>query len=396
VVGYDDLPESRFFEPPLTTVHHDFARQGERSVEVLLSIIKGQKFASPLQLLRPELVIRESTAQSVSIDHSADHKCAKEDNPVDSKSSSEHIGDDKEAIMADEKMMAQMAGKRGFIAALDQSGGSTPSALRQYGIEESAYSGDAEMFKLMHEMRVRIMTSPAFRGDKVIGAILFQATMDGQANDKPVPAFLWEDRGIVPFLKVDKGLDAEKDGVQLMKPIPELDALLARAVKLGIFGTKMRSVIKLASKEGISAIVAQQFELGAQIAKHGLMPILEPEVSIKSPQKSDAEAILLSELTNGLDGLPSGRQVMLKLTIPDVPDLYTQLIKDPRVIRVVALSGGYTRSDACARLAANHGMIASFSRALIDDLKISMSDDTFDAVLEGAIDEIYRASTIKV
>jgi fructose-bisphosphate aldolase, class I len=298
--------------------------------------------------------------------------------------------------MADEKMMAQMAGKRGFIAALDQSGGSTPSALRQYGIEESAYSGDAEMFKLMHEMRVRIMTSPAFRGDKVIGAILFQATMDGQANDKPVPAFLWEDRGIVPFLKVDKGLDAEKDGVQLMKPIPELDALLARAVKLGIFGTKMRSVIKLASKEGISAIVAQQFELGAQIAKHGLMPILEPEVSIKSPQKSDAEAILLSALTNGLDGLPSGRQVMLKLTIPDVPDLYTQLIKDPRVIRVVALSGGYTRSDACARLAANHGMIASFSRALIDELKISMSNDTFDAVLEGAIDEIYRASTIKV
>ena len=297
--------------------------------------------------------------------------------------------------MADEKMMAQMAGKRGFIAALDQSGGSTPSALRQYGIEESAYSGDAEMFKLMHEMRVRIMTSPAFRGDKVIGAILFQATMDGQANDKPVPAFLWEDRGIVPFLKVDKGLDVEKDGVQLMKPIPELDVLLARAVKLGIFGTKMRSVIKLASKEGISAIVAQQFELGAQIAKHGLMPILEPEVSIKSPQKSDAEAILLSALTNGLDGLPSGRQVMLKLTIPDVPDLYTQLIKDPRVIRVVALSGGYTRSDACARLAANHGMIASFSRALIDELKISMSDDTFDAVLEGAIDEIYRASTIK-
>jgi fructose-bisphosphate aldolase class I len=298
--------------------------------------------------------------------------------------------------MADEKMMAQMRGKRGFIAALDQSGGSTPSALRQYGIEASAYSGDAEMFKLIHEMRVRIMTSPAFRGDKVIGAILFQATMDGQAKDKPVPAFLWEDRGIVPFLKVDKGLEAEKDGVQLMKPIPDLDALLARAVKLGIFGTKMRSVIKLASKEGISAIVAQQFELGAQIAKHGLIPILEPEVSIKSPQKSDAEAILLSELTNGLDGLPSGGQVMIKLTIPDVPDLYMQLIKDPRVTRVVALSGGYTRSEACARLAANHGMIASFSRALIDELKISMSDDEFDAVLAEAIDEIYRASTVKV
>jgi fructose-bisphosphate aldolase class I len=320
----------------------------------------------------------------------------KADNPVDSQSSSGHIGDDEEAIMADEKMMAQMAGKRGFIAALDQSGGSTPSALRQYGIEESAYSGDAEMFKLMHEMRVRIMTSPAFRGDKVIGAILFQATMDGQANDKPVPAFLWEDRGIVPFLKVDKGLDAEKDGVQLMKPIPELDALLARAVKLGIFGTKMRSVIKLASKEGISAIVAQQFEIGAQIAKHGLIPILEPEVSIKSPQKSDAEALLLSTLTKGLDGLPSGQKVMLKVTIPDVPDLYTQLIKDPRVVRVVALSGGYTRSEACARLAKNHGMIASFSRALIDELKISMSDDEFDAVLAKAIEEIYRASTTKV
>jgi fructose-bisphosphate aldolase class I len=209
--------------------------------------------------------------------------------------------------MADEKMMAQMAGKRGFIAALDQSGGSTPSALRQYGIEPSAYSGDAEMFKLMHEMRVRIMTSPAFGGDKVIGAILFQATMDGQANDKPGAGLPVGRSGDCPFLKVDKGLDAEKDGVQLMKPIPELDALLARAVKLGIFGTKMRSVIKLASKEGISAIVAQQFELGAQIAKHGLMPILEPEVSIKSAQKSDAEAILLSERPMATGRSASGR-----------------------------------------------------------------------------------------
>lgn len=297
--------------------------------------------------------------------------------------------------MTDEKMMAQIAEKRGFIAALDQSGGSTPGALRQYGIEDSAYSGDAEMFKLMHEMRVRIMTSPAFRRDKVIGAILFEATMDGQAHDKSVPTFLWENRGVVPFLKVDRGLDAEKDGVNLMKPLSGLDALLTRAVKLGIFGTKMRSLIKFASKGGISAIVAQQFEVAAQIAKHGLMPILEPEVSIKSSQKPDAETILLSELTKGLDGLSSGRQVMLKLTIPDVPDLYAQLIKHPRVIRVVALSGGYKRSDACARLAANHGMIASFSRALIDDLKISMSDDAFDAALEGAIDEIYRASTIK-
>jgi fructose-bisphosphate aldolase, class I len=298
--------------------------------------------------------------------------------------------------MADEKMMAQMAEKRGFIAALDQSGGSTPGALRQYGIPESAYSGDAEMFKLMHEMRVRIMTAPAFGGDKIIGAILFEATMDGQARGKSVPTFLWEDRGIVPFLKVDRGLDAEKDGVNLMKPLTGLDALLARAVKLGIFGTKMRSFIKVASKAGISAIVTQQFEVAAQIAKHGLVPILEPEVSIKSSDKPDAEAILLSELTKGLDGLPSDRQVMLKLTIPDVPDLYTPLIKHPRVVRVVALSGGYKRPDACARLAANHGMIASFSRALIDELKISMDDATFDAVLARAIDEIYRASTIKV
>ena len=244
--------------------------------------------------------------------------------------------------MANDKMMAQIADKGGFIAALDQSGGSTPGALRHYGIPESAYSGDAEMFKLMHEMRVRIMTSPAFRGDKVIAAILFEATMDGQAHDKPVPTFLWEDRGIIPFLKVDRGLDVEKDGVNLMKPITGLDELLARAVKLGIFGTKMRSFIKSPSKEGISAIVTQQFEVAAQIAKHGLMPIIEPEVSIKSSQKPDAEAILLSELTNALDGLPSGQQVMLKLTIPDVPDFYAQLIKDPRVVRVVALSGGYT------------------------------------------------------
>ncbi len=298
--------------------------------------------------------------------------------------------------MAEEKMIAQIAEKPGFVAALDQSGGSTPGALRQYGIPDSAYSGDAEMFKLMHEMRVRIMTAPAFRGNKVIGAILFEATMDGQAHDIPVPTFLWEIRGIVPFLKVDKGLDAEKDGVNLMKPLPELDALLTRAAKLGIFGTKMRSFIKLASKGGISAVVAQQFEVAAQIAKHGLIPILEPEVSIKSSQKSDAEAILLSELTKGLDDLPSGRQVMLKLTIPDVPDLYMPLIKHPRVIRVVALSGGYNRSEACALLAANHGMIASFSRALMNDLKISMNDDTFDSVLAAAIDEIYRASTIKV
>ncbi|MGF6532250.1 MULTISPECIES: fructose bisphosphate aldolase [Paraburkholderia] len=298
--------------------------------------------------------------------------------------------------MADEKMLTQVREKQGFFAALDQSGGSTPGALKLYGIPESAYSGDAEMFKLIHEMRVRIITAPAFTGDKVIGAILFEATMDGQAQGKPVPAFLWEDRGVVPFLKVDKGLQDEADGVQLMKPIPGLDALLERAVKLGICGTKMRSVIKLNSKEGIAAIVKQQFELGAQIDGHGLMPILEPEISIKSPDKPGAEATLLAELTKGLDALPESRQVMLKLTIPDVPDFYRPLIDHPRVARVVALSGGYTRTDACQRLAKNHGMIASFSRALINELKVSMSDSEFDSTLKEAIEEIYQASVAKV
>jgi fructose-bisphosphate aldolase class I len=298
--------------------------------------------------------------------------------------------------MANDKMMAQMREKGGFIAALDQSGGSTPGALRQYGIPDTAYSGDAEMFKLMHEMRVRIMTAPAFTGAKVIGAILFEATMDGTVKDKPVPAFLWDDQGVVPFLKVDKGLEAEKDGVSLMKPIPGLDALLARAAKLGVFGTKMRSVINLASKDGIAAIAAQQFEIGAQITGHGLMPILEPEVSIKSPDKAGAEAILLAELTKGLDALPAGQRVMLKLTIPDVPDLYEGLTRHSGVARVVALSGGYTRADACKRLAANHGMIASFSRALTEGLTHSMSDAAFDAALGEAIEEIYRASTVKV
>ncbi len=297
--------------------------------------------------------------------------------------------------MADDKMMAQMTGKQGFIAALDQSGGSTPGALALYGIPESDYSGDAEMFKLMHEMRVRIMTAPAFTGDKIIGAILFEATMDGQAQGKPVPTFLWEDRGVVPFLKVDKGLEEEADGVRLMKPIPGLDALLERAVKLGIFGTKMRSVINLSSQSGIAAIAKQQFELGAQIAAHGLMPILEPEVLIKSPDKAGAEAILRAELTKGLDALPDGSSVMLKLTIPEIADFYRPLIDHPRVARVVALSGGYTRTDACKRLAANHGMIASFSRALINELKKSMSDSEFDATLATAVDEIYQASVVK-
>ena len=297
--------------------------------------------------------------------------------------------------MTQDKMLAQMSGKGGFIAALDQSGGSTPGALRLYGIPDSAYSGDAEMFRLMHEMRVRIISAPAFTGDKVIGAILFERTMDGEAHGRSVPAFLWEDRGVVPFLKVDKGLEAESDGVSLMKPIPGLDALLERAVKLGIFGTKMRSVINLPSRTGIAAIVAQQFEIAAQISAHGLVPIIEPEVSIKSPDKKGAEAILLEELTKHADGLPEGRRVMLKLTIPDVPDLYAGLIAHKQVVRVVALSGGYTRDDACRRLAHNHGMIASFSRALVEELKHSMSDAAFDAALAKSIDEIYRASTVK-
>jgi fructose-bisphosphate aldolase class I len=298
--------------------------------------------------------------------------------------------------MANDKMMAQISKKDGFIAALDQSGGSTPGALRLYGIPDSAYRGDAEMFRLMHEMRVRIMTAPAFTGAKVLAAILFEATMDGQAQNKPVPTFLWEDRSVIPFLKVDKGLEAEKDGVSLMKPIPGLDALLTRAVKLGIFGTKMRSVINLPSQQGIAAIAKQQFDVAAQIAAHGLMPIIEPEVSIKSPDKPSAEAILLVELTEQLDTLPEGRQVMLKLTIPDVPDLYLPLIDHKRVARVVALSGGYTRADACRRLAANHGMIASFSRALAEGLTHSMSDAAFNETLAKSIDEIYTASAVKV
>ena len=297
--------------------------------------------------------------------------------------------------MANDKMMTQISDRDGFIAALDQSGGSTPGALRLYGIPDTAYGSDAEMFRLVHQMRVRIMTAPAFTGAKVIAAILFEGTMDGEVRGKPTPAFLWEERGVVPFVKVDKGLDNEKDGVSVMKPMPDLDALLSRAAKLGVFGTKMRSVINLPSKQGIAAVVAQQFDAAAQIARHGLMPIVEPEVSIKSPDKTGAEAILLAELTEKLDALPKGRQVMLKLTIPDVADLYAPLVNHEGVARVVALSGGYTRADACKRLALNHGMIASFSRALAEDLRHSMSDAVFEGTMARSIDEIYRASTVK-
>jgi fructose-bisphosphate aldolase, class I len=298
--------------------------------------------------------------------------------------------------MANDTMAAQVSGKDGFIAALDQSGGSTPGALRRYGIPDSAYSSETEMFALMHAMRSRIMTAPAFTGTRIIATILFEQTMDREVQGKSVPAFLWEDRKVVPFVKVDKGLETEREGVRLMAPIPSLDTLLDRAVRLGVFGTKMRSVINLSSKEGIAAIVTQQFELAARIARHGLMPIIEPEVLVNSPDKKGAEAILLAELKRQLDELPVGQQVMLKLTIPDVPDYYLELINHPRAARVVALSGGYTRADACNRLAVNHGMIASFSRALVEDLTRSMSDAQFDTTLAESIEQIYRASTVKV
>ena len=298
--------------------------------------------------------------------------------------------------MSVSEMMAQMRDKPGFIAALDQSGGSTPKALAAYGIPESAYSGDAEMFELIHEMRVRVITAPSFNGRKVIASILFEKTMDGEAHGQPVSTYLWKEKGVVPFLKVDKGLEAEKDGVQLMKPIPGLDALLDRAAKFGIFGTKMRSVINLASKSGIAAIAEQQFAFAEQIAEHGMVPILEPEALLKSSERGAAEEILCAELQRGLDALPDHRHVMLKLSIPVKPDLYAPLMAHPRVVRVVALSGGYSRDEACTELAKNHGMIASFSRALLDDLRHQMSEAAFDTALGVAIDQIYDASTVKV
>jgi fructose-bisphosphate aldolase class I len=298
-------------------------------------------------------------------------------------------------VAGTEQMAAQMGGKGGFIAALDQSGGSTPGALRQYGIPDDAYHGETEMFRLIHDMRVRIITSPAFTGDRVIGAILFEGTMDGAVEGKPTPSYLWQERGVVPFVKVDKGLEVEVDSVRLMKPMPELDALLKRATGLGVYGTKMRSLINGASRTGIAAIVQQQFEIGRRIAEHGLLPIIEPEVFIKAPDKEAAEEILRDEIQRRLDALEGNGKVMLKLTIPSVPDLYAPLIRHARVQRVVALSGGYSRHEACRLLATNHGMIASFSRALIDHLRASMSDTAFDAALREAIDQIYQASVHK-
>lgn len=293
--------------------------------------------------------------------------------------------------MTDPKMMEQMRDGQGFIAALDQSGGSTPKALAGYGVDESAWSSEDEMFDLIHQMRTRIITAPSFGNGKVIGAILFEKTMDGEADGKPVPEALW-DRGIVPFLKVDKGLEDEDDGVQMMKPMPELDALCKRAVAKGVFGTKMRSVINRASESGIAAIVTQQFKVGKQILSHGLMPIIEPEVNIKSADRAASDKILLAQITKQLDALDDGQQVMLKLSIPVEPNLYKPLIDHPKVLRVVALSGGYSTDEACAELAKNEGMIASFSRGLLQDLRASQSDAEFDATLGGAIDQIHAAS----
>ena len=296
--------------------------------------------------------------------------------------------------MTEPKMMQQMATGQGFIAALDQSGGSTPKALKGYGIGEDAFSNDEEMFALIHGMRTRIITSPCFNGEKVIGAILFERTMDGEADEKPVPTALW-DRGVVPFLKVDQGLEDEADGVQLMKPMPGLDALLVRAKAKRVFGTKMRSVINLASPTGVAAIVKQQFEVAAQILDNGLMPMIEPEVNIKSAARAECDVILRDELHKALDALPSDRQVMLKLSIPAKANFFTSLVDHPRVLRVVALSGGFARPEACTELAKNKGMIASFSRALLQDLRYQMNDGEFDQSLGQAIEEIYQASTTK-
>lgn len=292
-------------------------------------------------------------------------------------------------------MTAKIAAGHGFIAALDQSGGSTPKALKGYGIEDGAWSSDEEMFDLIHQMRVRIITAPAFASGKVIAAILFERTMDGQANGQPVPQAL-HDRGIVPFIKIDKGLEAEANGVQLMKPMPGLDALLDRARGLGMFGTKERSVVNLANRDGIAAIVAQQFEVARQVLSHGLMPIIEPEVNIKSPERAEADAILLDEILKALDAMPGDDKVMLKLSLPATPNLFKPLTEHPRVLHVVALSGGYSRTDACSELAKNQGIIASFSRALLEDLRHQMSDEEFDRALAEAIDEIYDASVDKV
>ena len=291
-------------------------------------------------------------------------------------------------------MTAKIRTGKGFIAALDQSGGSTPKALAGYGIADGSWSGDDEMYRLIHEMRSRIIRSAAFTGDKVIGAILFERTMDGKVDGKPTPQALI-DKGIVPFLKVDLGLEAEDNGVQMVKPVPGLDALLDRAKGLGVFGTKERSVINSANEAGIAVLVAQQFQMAAQVTAKGMMPIIEPEVNIKSADRDACDHLLLAALSEELDQLPEGKQVMLKLSLPATAGLYDPLVVHPRVLKVVALSGGFSRDEACVELKKNPGMIASFSRALLSDLRAGMSDDEFDAALATAINEIAAASTDK-
>jgi fructose-bisphosphate aldolase class I len=289
-------------------------------------------------------------------------------------------------------MFAAVQRRPGFIAALDQSGGSTPKALKLYGIDESEYSGDDEMFDCIHGMRSRIITSPSFSGTRILGAILFEGTMDREIEGQGSAAFLWDVKQVVPFLKVDKGLADEADGVQMMKPMPGLDGLLERAVGKGVFGTKMRSVIKLGNPGGVKAIVDQQFEIGRQIIGHDLVPIIEPEVDIHSPEKAAAEDQLKAAILEQLDALPDGQSVMLKLTLPDTDDFYAEAIAHPRCLKVVALSGGYSREDANAKLARNHGMIASFSRALTEGLSAQQTDAEFDAMLDSTIQSIFDAS----
>ena len=291
-----------------------------------------------------------------------------------------------------QQQLDKVRNQDGFIAALDQSGGSTPKALRLYGISEDEYSGEAEMFDKVHEMRTRIITSPSFGGDRILGAILFEVTMDRTIKGKPTAQYLWEDKQVVPFLKVDKGLAEEENGVQLMKPMPDLDALLDRGVENGIFGTKMRSVIKLADEAGIAAVVDQQFEIGRQILGKGLVPIIEPEVDINSAEKAQAEAILKARLIEHLDALEPGQQVMLKLTLPEQDDFYKECIEHSNIVRVVALSGGYSREEANDRLARNHGMVASFSRALSEGLSAKQSDEEFNQMLDASIQSIFDAS----
>ena len=290
------------------------------------------------------------------------------------------------------EQLERLRSAKGFIAALDQSGGSTPKALKLYGIAESEYSGDAQMFDLIHGMRSRMITSRVFNGERVLGAILFEGTMDRDIEGRGTADYLWNVKKVVPFLKVDKGLADEANGAQIMKPMPDLDALLTRAVAKGIFGTKMRSVIKLADPVGIKAVVAQQFAVGRQILGHGLVPIIEPEVDIHSPNKAEAEKILRDELLAELNRQPADQPVMLKLTLPDTDDYYLELVKHPSVLRVVALSGGYSRDDANTKLSHNHGVIASFSRALTEGLSAKQSDSEFDAALDAAIASICAAS----